>query len=72
MKERLADLQAQYFLLVKEVYTKVGIKQLMSDECVFVKFVSNIKGVSISPEGICEKGVFEHLSFQTPWYEILL
>jgi hypothetical protein len=32
----LVQAPRQYFLLAKEIYDKVGLKQLMSDECVFV------------------------------------
>jgi hypothetical protein len=33
-----------YFRLCKEVYAKCGLKQLESDECVFIKYAQNIKG----------------------------
>jgi len=35
-----------YFRLCKEVYAKCGLKQLESDECVFIKYTQNIKGQS--------------------------
>ncbi len=48
-----------YFRLCKEVYAKCGLKQLESDECVFMKYVQNIKGQSpLTPEGILESGTF--------------
>ena len=48
-----------YFRLCKEVYAKCGLKQLESDECVFMKYAQNIKGQSpLTPEGILESGTF--------------
>ena len=40
----LVQAPLSYFKLCKEVYAKVGLRQLDCDECVFVKFSQNIKG----------------------------
>ena len=34
----------QYYMLCREIYQKVGIKQLQTDECFFTRHVSNIIG----------------------------
>jgi hypothetical protein len=48
-----------YFKLCKEVYAKVGLRQLDCDECVFVKCSQNIKGQPpLSVENIIESGAF--------------
>jgi hypothetical protein len=48
-----------YFKLCKEVYAKVGLRQLDYDECVFVKYSQNIKGQPpLSVENIIESGAF--------------
>jgi hypothetical protein len=46
-----------YFKLCKEVYTKVGLRQLDRDECFFVKYSQNIKGQPpLCVENILEAG----------------
>jgi hypothetical protein len=51
--------QLSYFKLCKEVYAKVGLRQLDCDECVFVKYSQNIKGQPpLSVENIIESGSF--------------
>ena len=48
-----------YFKLCKEVYAKVGMRQLDSDECVFVNCAQNIKGQPpLTVEHIIESGAF--------------
>jgi hypothetical protein len=48
-----------FFKLCKEVYAKVGLRQLDCDECVFVKYSQNIKGQPpLSVENIIESGAF--------------
>ena len=50
---------AAYFKLCKEVYTKVGMKQLHSDECVFVRYENNIIGnPKLNIEDLLESGHF--------------
>jgi len=34
----------QYYLLCREVYQKAGLEHLQTDECVFIRYVSNIIG----------------------------
>jgi hypothetical protein len=47
-----------HFKLCKEVYAKVGLRQL-DDECVFVKYSQNIKGQPpLTAENIIESGAF--------------
>ena len=49
-----------YFLLCKEVYTKCGLTQLQSDECVFIRYVQNIKGAAaLTPEDTINRGLFQ-------------
>lgn len=49
-----------YFLLCKEVYTKCGLTQLQSDECVFIRYVQNIKGAAaLTPEDTIDRGLFQ-------------
>jgi hypothetical protein len=52
-----------YFLLCKEVYTdtKCGLTQLKSDECVFIRYVQNIKGAAaLTPEDTTvNRGLFQ-------------
>ena len=51
-----------YYLLVKDVYTKCGLRQLESDECVFVVMRQNVKGQpELTAEGLCDAQVFEQL-----------
>ena len=51
-----------YYLLVKDVYTKCGLKQLKSDECVFVLMRQNVKGEpELTSEALCDAKVFNHL-----------
>lgn len=55
----LVQAPLSYFKLCKEVYHKVGLRQLDSDECVFVKYVQNIKGQPpLTAEKILESGAF--------------
>jgi hypothetical protein len=55
----LVQAPLSYFKLCKEVYAKVGLRQLDCDECVFVKFSQNIKGQPpLSVENIIESGSF--------------
>ena len=52
-----------YYLLCKEVYTKCGMTQLASDECVFIRYVQNIKGASaVTAEDVTAEN---HLLFWT-------
>ena len=56
-----------YYLLCREVYAQCGLRQLKSDECVFVRYVQNIKGASpITAEGIIESGVFTAQQKEVP------
>ena len=49
-----------YYLLCKEVYTKCGMTQLASDECVFIRYVQNIKGApALTAEDIITRGLFK-------------
>ena len=49
-----------YFLLCKEVYTKCGLTQLKSDECVFIRYVQNIKSAAaLTPEDTINRGLFQ-------------
>jgi hypothetical protein len=55
----LVQAPLSYFKLCKEVYAKVGLRQLDCDECVFVKYSQNIKGQPpLSVENILESGAF--------------
>jgi hypothetical protein len=55
----LVQAPLSYFKLCKEVYAKVGVRQLDCDECVFVKYSQNIKGQPpLSVENIIESGAF--------------
>jgi len=36
-----------YYLLCREVYGRSGLKRFHTDECVFVRYVSNMKGQSL-------------------------
>ena len=55
----LVQAPLSYFKLCKEVYAKVGLRQLDCDECVFVKYSQNIKGQPpLSVENIIESGAF--------------
>ena len=40
----LVQAPRQYDLLCREVYGRTGLQRLQTDECVFVRYVSNIKG----------------------------
>jgi len=40
----LVQAPRQYYMLCREVYQKAGLKQLQTDECVFIRYVSNIIG----------------------------
>jgi hypothetical protein len=52
-----------YYKLVKEVYTRAGLKQCQADECVFVRFENNIKGGprTLSNEDLLHQGAFMHM-----------
>ena len=51
----------------REVYAQCGLRQLDSDEGVFVRYVQNIKGASpITAEGIIESGVFTAQQKEVP------
>jgi hypothetical protein len=55
----LVQAPLSYFKLCKEVYHKVGLRQLDCDECVFVKCSQNIKGQpSLTTENIIESVAF--------------
>ena len=55
----LVQAPLSYFKLCKDVYAKVGLRQLDCDECVFVKCSQNIKGQPpLSVENIIESGAF--------------
>ena len=55
----LVQAPLSYFKFCKEVYAKVGLRQLDCDECVFVKCSQNIKGQPpLSVENIIESGAF--------------
>ena len=48
-----------FFKLCKEVYTECGLNQLKSDECIFYRYVQNIKGQpELNLENILESGGF--------------
>jgi hypothetical protein len=52
-----------YFPLCKEVFAKCGLKQLESDECVFLKCDQNIKGQPpLTAETILESGAFHTMT----------
>ena len=58
-----------FFLLAREVYTeKAGLRQLQSDQCVFVRFVSNVKGsnVDLSNDDLLANGYFRQMPFIPP------
>ena len=56
---RLVQAPLSYFKLCKEVYNKVGLRQLDCDECVLVKYAQNIKGQSpLTTEQFLESGSF--------------
>ena len=51
-----------YYLLSKDVYTKRGLRQLESVECVFILMRQNVKGQpELTAEGLCDAKVFEQL-----------
>ena len=55
----LVQAPLSYFKLCKEVYGKIGLRQLDCDECVFVKYSQNIKGQPpLTAEHIIESGAF--------------
>lgn len=56
-----------FFKLCKEVYTKCGLTQLKSDECVFYRYVQNIKGQpDLKLENILESGGFQTMPIVPP------
>ena len=49
--------------MCKEVYAKCGLKQLESDECVFLTCAQNIKGQPpLTAEAILESGAFHTMT----------
>ena len=49
-----------YFLLCQDEYVKCGLTQLKSYECVFVKYVNNIKGAPpLNLDNILDHGMFD-------------
>ena len=57
-----------YYLLCKEVYAAAGLRQLKSDECVFVRLENNIKGAqaSLSSEDVLKHGYFQTMKNVPP------
>ena len=52
-----------YFLLCQDEYVKCGLTQLKSDECVFVKYVNNIKGdPPLDLDNILDHGMFDTMT----------
>ena len=52
----------QYYMLCREVYQKAGLKQLQTDECVCICYVSNIIGQpSLTDEDLLVNGKFLHM-----------
>ena len=55
----LVQAPRQYYMLCREVYQKAGLKQLQTDECVFIRYVSNIIGQpSLTNEDLLVNGKF--------------
>ena len=53
-----------FYSLAKEVYLKCGLKMLKSDECVFYRYVQNIKGQPpLTVEDLIESGGFHTMPF---------
>jgi len=62
----LEQAACQYYMLCCEVYQKAGLKQLQTDECVFIRYVSNI----IRQQEPQTKTCLSMASFSTwMWYE---
>ena len=56
----------QYYLLCREVYGRSGLQRLRADECVIVRYVSNIKGQpQLTNEDFLKKR-FEHIQLPSP------
>jgi len=54
----------QYHLLCREVYGRSGLQRLHTDECVFVRYVSNIKGQpQLTYEDLLINGKFLNMEF---------
>jgi len=55
----LVQAPRQYYMLCREVYQKAGLKQLQTDECVCIRYVSNIIGQpSLTHEDLLVNGKF--------------
>jgi hypothetical protein len=67
----LVQAPLSYFKLCKEVYGKIGLRQLDCDECVSVKYSQNIKGQPpLTAENIIESGAFMTMD-TVPEHQIL-
>jgi hypothetical protein len=56
-----------YYKLCQEVYSKCGLRQLKSDECVFVRYANNIKGApDLTTDDLLERGAFETMETVPP------
>ena len=52
------------YLLCREVYGRSGLQHLYTDQCVFVRYVSNIKGqTEITNEDLLINGKFLDMEF---------
>ena len=59
----LTQASRSYFLLCQDEYVKCGPTQLKSDECVFVKYVNNIKGAPpLNLDNILDHGMFDTMT----------
>ena len=55
----LVQAPRQYYMLCREIYQKAGLKQLQTDECVFIRYISNIIGQpSLTNEDLLVNGKF--------------
>ena len=66
-----------YYKLCKEVYSKCGLRQLKSDECVFVRYANNIKGApdlttTSSSVGLSKRWRLFHLSNESTLHVLIL
>jgi hypothetical protein len=60
----LVQAPRQYYLLCREVYGQAGLQRLQTDECVFVRYVSNIKGQpQLTNEDLLINGKFLNMEF---------
>ena len=56
-----------YYKLCQEVYTKCGLRQLKSDDCVFVRYENNIKGApNLTTDDLLERGAFHTMETVPP------